>query len=137
MVFDWNLGNKIHRGLNTLRLCGFPFVEIEVVSHSLGGSATNWHYTKPTHWVPQEPHKLSEGSSITCSTRVALHDSRGVSTIPLTISSLEHRTLFFACSDGDHNQAISKVATSKSNKHHRLATRLPSATQCTLTMQSH
>jgi hypothetical protein len=31
MVFDWNLGNKIHRGLNTLRLCGFPFVEIEIV----------------------------------------------------------------------------------------------------------
>jgi hypothetical protein len=32
MVFDWNLGNKIHRSLNTLRLYGFPFVEIEVVS---------------------------------------------------------------------------------------------------------
>jgi hypothetical protein len=31
VVFDCNLGNKIHRGLITLRLCGFPFVEIEVV----------------------------------------------------------------------------------------------------------
>jgi hypothetical protein len=32
VVFDWNLGNKIHRGLITLRLCGFPFAEIEIVS---------------------------------------------------------------------------------------------------------
>jgi hypothetical protein len=32
VVFDWNLGNKIHYGLITLRLCGFPFMEIEVVS---------------------------------------------------------------------------------------------------------
>jgi hypothetical protein len=31
VVFDWNLGNKIHRGLITLRLCGLPFTEIEVV----------------------------------------------------------------------------------------------------------
>jgi hypothetical protein len=28
------------------------------------------------------------------STRVALHSSRGVSTIPLTIASLEHRIIF-------------------------------------------
>jgi hypothetical protein len=35
VVFDWNLGNKIHRGLITLRLCGFPFVEIEVVSSGM------------------------------------------------------------------------------------------------------
>jgi hypothetical protein len=32
VVFDWNFGNKIHHGLITLRLCGFPFVENEVVS---------------------------------------------------------------------------------------------------------
>jgi hypothetical protein len=32
VVFDWKLGNKIYRGLITLRLCGFPFIEIEVVS---------------------------------------------------------------------------------------------------------
>jgi hypothetical protein len=31
---------------------------------------------------------------MTCSTRVALHGSRGVSTIPLTISSLDQRTSF-------------------------------------------
>jgi hypothetical protein len=32
VVFDCNLGNKIHCGLITLRLYGFPFAEIEVVS---------------------------------------------------------------------------------------------------------
>jgi hypothetical protein len=32
VIFDWNLGNKIYHGLITLRLCGFPFAEIEVVS---------------------------------------------------------------------------------------------------------
>ena len=36
----------------------------------------------------------SEGSSMTRSTRVALHDSNGVSTIPLTNPPLEHRTIF-------------------------------------------
>jgi hypothetical protein len=39
---------------------------------------------------------------MTRSTRVALRDSRGTSTIPLTINSLEHRTSFLACFDGDH-----------------------------------
>jgi hypothetical protein len=34
VVFDWNLGNKIHHGLITLRLCGFPFAKIEVVSNA-------------------------------------------------------------------------------------------------------
>jgi hypothetical protein len=32
VIFDWNLGNKIYHGLITLRLCGFPFTEIGVVS---------------------------------------------------------------------------------------------------------
>ena len=32
VIFDWNLGNMIYNGLITLRLCGFPFVEIGVVS---------------------------------------------------------------------------------------------------------
>ena len=32
VIFDWNLGNMIYNGLITLRLCGFPFVEIRVVS---------------------------------------------------------------------------------------------------------
>jgi hypothetical protein len=31
VVFDWNLGNKIHCDLITLRLYGFPFAEIDVV----------------------------------------------------------------------------------------------------------
>ena len=36
----------------------------------------------------------SVGSSMTHSTRVAHHDPRGVSTIPLTNPPLEHRTIF-------------------------------------------
>ena len=36
----------------------------------------------------------SEGSSMTRSTRVALRDPHGVSTIPLTNPSLEHYTIF-------------------------------------------
>ena len=32
VIFDWNLGNMIYIGLITLRLCGFPFAEIGVVS---------------------------------------------------------------------------------------------------------
>ena len=48
----------------------------------------------------------SEGSSMTRSTRVALHGSRGVSIIPLINTSPNHRTIFFACFDRDHNQAI-------------------------------
>ena len=31
-IFDWDLGIMIYNGHNTLRLCGFPFVEIGVVS---------------------------------------------------------------------------------------------------------
>ena len=31
VVFDWNMGNMIYNGHNTLRLCGFPFAEIGVV----------------------------------------------------------------------------------------------------------
>ena len=36
----------------------------------------------------------SEGSSVTCSTRVALRGPRGVSTIPITNPPSEHRTIF-------------------------------------------
>ena len=39
VIFDWNLGNVIYNDLITLRRCGFPFVEIGVVSvmiHLLG-----------------------------------------------------------------------------------------------------
>ena len=35
VIFDWNLGNMMYNGLITLRLYGFPFVEIGVVSVSL------------------------------------------------------------------------------------------------------
>ena len=46
----------------------------------------------------------SEGSSMTRSTRVALRGSHGVSTIPLTITSPEHRTILFACFNRDHQK---------------------------------
>ena len=48
----------------------------------------------------------SEGSSMTCSTRVALHGSRRASTMPLIkhFSEAPHKLL--AGSDGDHYQAV-------------------------------
>jgi hypothetical protein len=45
VIFDWNLGNIIYNGLITLRRCGFPFVEIRVVS--VGIRAILDHRTKP------------------------------------------------------------------------------------------
>ena len=45
VIFDWNLGNMIYNGLITLRLCGFPFMEIRVVS--VGIRAILDHRTKP------------------------------------------------------------------------------------------
>ena len=45
VIFDWNLGNMIYNGLITLRLCGFPFVEIGVAS--VGIRAILDHRTKP------------------------------------------------------------------------------------------
>ena len=32
VVFDWNLGNMIYNGHNTLRLCGFSLLGNQVVS---------------------------------------------------------------------------------------------------------
>ena len=48
----------------------------------------------------------SEGSSMTRSTRVALHGSRGASTMPLIklFSEAPHKLL--AGFDGDHHQAV-------------------------------
>ena len=45
VIFDWNLGNMIHHGLITLRLCGFPFMEIGVAL--VGIRAILDHRTKP------------------------------------------------------------------------------------------
>ena len=45
VIFDWNLGNMIYSGLITLRLYGFPFAEIRVVS--VGIRAILDHRTKP------------------------------------------------------------------------------------------
>ena len=36
VIFDWNLGNMIYNGLITLRLCGFPFVEIRSLQRWFG-----------------------------------------------------------------------------------------------------
>ena len=41
VIFGWNLGNMIYNGLITLRLYGFPFVEIGVVS-SRGSKLMNF-----------------------------------------------------------------------------------------------
>ena len=45
VIFDWNSGDMIFNGLITLRLCGFPFVEIGVVS--VGIRVILDHRTKP------------------------------------------------------------------------------------------
>ena len=33
VVFDWNLGNMIYNGHNTLRLCGFPLQKLGRFKH--------------------------------------------------------------------------------------------------------
>ena len=45
VIFDWKLGNMIYNGLITLRRCGFPFVEIGVIS--VGIRAILDHRMKP------------------------------------------------------------------------------------------
>ena len=45
VIFDWNLGNMIYNGPITLRLYGFPFAVIGVVS--VGIRAMLDHRTKP------------------------------------------------------------------------------------------
>ena len=49
VIFDWNVGNMIYNGLITLRLCGFPFAEIGVVS--VGIRAILDLRTKPLEWT--------------------------------------------------------------------------------------
>ena len=46
VIFDWDLGNMIYNDLITLRLCGFPITEIEVVSVVI--RAILDHRTKPS-----------------------------------------------------------------------------------------
>ena len=64
------------------------------VDRSLGGSVANWHHSPSPHVEHRKNLSIREGSSKTRSTRVALHDPRGVSTIPLTNPPPEHRTIF-------------------------------------------
>ena len=45
VIFNWNLGNMIYHDLITLKLSGFPFVEIGVVS--VGIRAILDHRMKP------------------------------------------------------------------------------------------
>ena len=76
------------------------------VDRSLGGSVANRHHPPSPHVGHRKNLPISEGSSMIRSTSVALRGSRGMSTVPLTNSSLEHCTSFLACFDGDHHQAI-------------------------------
>ena len=48
----------------------------------------------------------SEGSSMTCFTKVALHSSRGASTMPLTKHFFGAPHKLLAGFDGDHHQAV-------------------------------
>jgi hypothetical protein len=68
--------------------------------------AANWHHLPSPHVVHCKNLPISEGSSMTRSTRVALRDSRGASTMPLTklFSEAPHKLL--AGFDRDHHQAI-------------------------------
>ena len=51
--------------------------------------------TRQAHtWGTTRTYPKSEGSSMTCSTRVTLRDPRRVSIIPLTNPPPEHRTIF-------------------------------------------
>jgi len=76
------------------------------VDYSLGGLAANWHHSPSPHVGHRKNLPTSDGSSMTRSTSVALRSSHGVSTIPLTITSPEHHTIFFMCFDRDHHQGI-------------------------------
>ena len=89
---------EVHVFANTLR----P----RCVDRSLGGSTANWHHPPSPHVEHRKNLPESEGSSMTCSTRVALRGSCGASTMPLTklFSGAPHKLL--AGFDGDHHQAI-------------------------------
>jgi hypothetical protein len=65
------------------------------VDHSLGGSVAKRCCMNLAHTIGHRKNlPTSDGSSMTCSTRVALRDLRGVSTIPLTNPPPEHHTSF-------------------------------------------
>ena len=64
-----------------------------LVVQRLTGITHQAHTSGTTRTNPE-----SEGSSMTHSTRVALHDPRGVSTIPLTNPPSKHRTIFSCAS---------------------------------------
>ena len=44
VVFDWNLGNMIYNGHNTLRLCGFPFAEIRLFQEPVASTNRTDNY---------------------------------------------------------------------------------------------
>jgi hypothetical protein len=82
------------------RIC--QYASPHCVDCSLGGLAANWHHPPSPHIGYRKNLPTIEGSSMTRSTRVALRGSCGASIIPLTITSLEHRTNFLACFNRDH-----------------------------------
>jgi hypothetical protein len=72
------------------------------IDSSLGGSVANWHHLPSPHIGHCKNLPTSEGSSMTCFTRVALRGSRGASTMPLTklFSGAPHKLL--TGFNGDH-----------------------------------
>jgi hypothetical protein len=87
------LANTLVPVVSTAHLVVQRIIGITCQAHMLGTART---YPK------------SKGSSMTRSTSVALHGARGVSTVPLTNPSPEHRTSFLACFDGDHTTKLSR-----------------------------
>ena len=78
------------------------------VDRSLGGSAANWHHPPSPHVGHCKNLPTSKGSSMTRSTRVALHDPRGMSTIPLTNPPPEHRTILSRASTESQATKLSR-----------------------------
>jgi hypothetical protein len=72
------------------------------VDCSLSGSTANWHHLPSPHVRHCKNLPISEGSSMTCFTRVALYGPHKASTMPLTklFSRALHKLL--AGFDGDH-----------------------------------
>jgi hypothetical protein len=87
--------------------CGDFYPEVHLVATKLVPVVTTTHLVvrwlisvhKPSPHVGRRKNlPTSEGSSMTHSTSVALRGSRGVSTVPLTNPSSEHRTIFLHAS---------------------------------------
>ena len=87
--------NNIDTMIFLTRFKCLPNASHRYVDRSLGGSVANRCFTNLAHTLGVvRTYPESEGSSMTRSTRVALCDPHGMSTIPLTNPPPEHRTIF-------------------------------------------